>query len=420
MGQTADKGSSEHEELPPDNPNIPAHRHEDGAAANDSILAEEEDGDGESVNDLPMVIRQISAGRRDSPLLAGIIPVGGEDGEGHTISSVSLQKDNIMELTTTSQLIGMVTSSSLVDNPDRFVQLEFTIKKSRPHAGLGITIVASQKPIPGLHQIRRILPGGIAARDNRLRPGDRLVSVNGVMLLNLKSADVQRILSKAPKDCHLLICRDLDFEFDVSSSVTSLGSVSGSRSSIFSSEDESLSLSPTKRFSDSYDLSSYHIGAVNPTRSVSHQNKRWSTGVLHEPSPLLHVAASSNLQNLSTELGTSGDHRISHHSVTSGSPSSSLSCDVEHLKPAHVTHINVAERGTGENQTISELQISTPEDVLNTQKSSAPPHLHPAHTSNFNGKIAVAEEEGKGRKCKWGKPFNTFLVYSPTYQSLPW
>lgn len=325
--------------------------------------------------------------------LSGVIPLGGEDGEGRTISSASLQKDNITELANMTTAIDIAASfSALVDSTDRFVQLEFVIKKSRPHVGLGITIVASQEPIPGLHQIRRILPGGIAARDNRLRPGDRLVSVNGVTLLNLKSADVQRTLSEAPKDVRLLICRDLEFGFNASSSVTSLGSVSGSRSSIFSSEDESLSLSPTKRFSDSYDLGSYQIGVVVnhqgvPTKPVSQQNKRWSMGVLHEPSPLLHAA---NLQNMSTELGTSGDHRISRRSVTSGSPSSSLSWDVEHLKPAHAMHVNAAERGL---QTDPELRMSTLEDVLKTQKSSAPPHLHPVRTSNSsNGKIAVVRE----------------------------
>ena len=312
-----------------------------------NTIIEGGDDDDESVNGLPVVIRQISGKRIDSPMLglSGPITLGeGEDPQGRTISSISLQKDNTLELsdvgTPPNSIDTAAPPSILAGGVDRFVRLEFSMKKLQAHVGLGITIVASEVPIPGLHQIRRILPGGVAGRDGRLRAGDRLAAVNGVPLQGLKSPEVQQTLAEAPKDFHLIVYRDLDFEFfDASSSITSFGSVS--RSSIISSEDESQS--PTKRFSDSYDQSSTHTtGAAVSLRGMSnksgvpfqHQKKRWSTGVLHEPStrvshetstgvshvlsPLLHVTTSSNAHNLSPKSEADKGNNVYHVSEARG------------------------------------------------------------------------------------------------------
>lgn len=344
--QTADNSHSKYPD-PAQGLDVSVHTNGTRPKTNDHTTVEEEDDD-DSNTGSPVVIRQ-SGGKTDSPLLdlSRVVPLEGGV-ESCTTSTISLQKDHFVDLDNMSEpqhpLDMAAASSVLVDNTDRFIQLELTIKKTRAHTGLGITIVASQKPIPGLHQIRRIMPGGVAARDNRLKPGDRLVSVNGVPLLNLKSSEVQQALSEAPKDCLLTIYRDLDFEFDASSSVTSLGSVSA-RSSIVSSEDESYS--PTKRFSDSYDLSSSHVSAValrgiNTKPGVSHQhhNKRWSTGILREPSPLLNMATHHNPHNLLFELNTYGDHSVPHLSTTSRLESS-LSHNAEDLVPTFAVHDTV-------------------------------------------------------------------------------
>ena len=91
--------------------------------------------------------------------------------------------------------------------PHGFVQLEVDLKK-RVKGGLGVTVVSSGAPTNDLFMIRRIIAAGAAAKDGRLRPGDRLVAVNGKNLAGLHHAAVLQELNNAPKECHLTIWRD--------------------------------------------------------------------------------------------------------------------------------------------------------------------------------------------------------------------
>ena len=126
--------------------------------------------------------------------------------------------------------------------PLGFQRLVLQMKK-RARSGLGVTIVHSIGKTKDLYMIRRIMAGGVAARDKRLKPGDRLVAINGKSLHDLSHSEVLQSINDAPKDIRLEIWRDPDFEFDSTSSIYSIGS----RSSILSDEDnEDLS---TKRTS---------------------------------------------------------------------------------------------------------------------------------------------------------------------------
>lgn len=91
--------------------------------------------------------------------------------------------------------------------PHGFIQLEVDLKK-RAKGGLGVTVVSSGAPTNDLFMIRRIIAAGAAAKDGRLRPGDRLVAVNGKNLAGLHHAAVLQELNNAPKECHLTIWRD--------------------------------------------------------------------------------------------------------------------------------------------------------------------------------------------------------------------
>jgi len=47
--------------------------------------------------------------------------------------------------------------------------------------------------------IRSLVPGGMAQRDGRLEPGDRLISVNGINLFNASLEEAVQALKGAPQ-----------------------------------------------------------------------------------------------------------------------------------------------------------------------------------------------------------------------------
>ena len=121
--------------------------------------------------------------------------------------------------------------------PMGFQKLVLQMKK-RARSGLGVTIVQGLGKTKGIFMVRRIMAGGVAARDKRIRPGDRLVAVNNKSLRNLSHAEVLQTINDAPKDIQLVIWRDPEFELDATSSIYSIGS----RSSIVSDDDTDDSL----------------------------------------------------------------------------------------------------------------------------------------------------------------------------------
>ena len=121
--------------------------------------------------------------------------------------------------------------------PPGYVQLEIELKK-RAKGDLGVTVVSSSAPTQELFMIRRIVAAGAAAKDGRLRPGDRLVAVNGKNLTGLNQAAVLQEMNNAPKDCHLTIWRDPNYERDATPLIYSVRGRSGSHSSLPTGSDE--------------------------------------------------------------------------------------------------------------------------------------------------------------------------------------
>ena len=107
--------------------------------------------------------------------------------------------------------------------PPGYEKIAISIQK-KSQSGLGITVVSSSGVTSGYHQIRRILPRSLADRDGQLKPGDRLVSVNGKSLKNLSHSSVLDELKMASHNCTIEILRDPLYNVDATSSIYSVGS----------------------------------------------------------------------------------------------------------------------------------------------------------------------------------------------------
>ena len=213
------------------------------------------------------VVRQvISAGRDDSdievkgqfmersPISTPPHGMGTAVGKSKRKEESSFEDTSFLSMPTTPQLSktnreegerGERELNNADEPPIGFQKIRLQMKK-RAHSGLGVTIIQSLGATKGLFMVRRIMAGGVAARDKRVRTGDRLVAINDKTLFNLSHAEVLQTINEAPKEVQLELWRDPEFDLDATSSVYSIGSrsnISGSRSSIISDDDTEDSLS---------------------------------------------------------------------------------------------------------------------------------------------------------------------------------
>uniref|UniRef100_A0A3Q4H9K4 PDZ domain-containing protein n=1 Tax=Neolamprologus brichardi TaxID=32507 RepID=A0A3Q4H9K4_NEOBR len=73
--------------------------------------------------------------------------------------------------------------------------------------GLGFALVGGTNG--SMLRVREICSGGVAEQDGRLRVGDILLEVNGVIVSGLSHSKVVEILRKAEGTVQLTICRDV-------------------------------------------------------------------------------------------------------------------------------------------------------------------------------------------------------------------
>uniref|UniRef100_A0A3Q3WPA7 PDZ domain-containing protein n=1 Tax=Mola mola TaxID=94237 RepID=A0A3Q3WPA7_MOLML len=83
------------------------------------------------------------------------------------------------------------------------MQVEFTKPEG---GGLGFALVGGTNG--SMLRVREICSGGVAEQDGRLRVGDILLEVNGVIVSGLSHNKVVDILRKAEGTVQLTICRD--------------------------------------------------------------------------------------------------------------------------------------------------------------------------------------------------------------------
>lgn len=176
--------------------------------------------------------------------------------------------------------------------PRGYTQLQVTLKK-RARSGLGITVVASSGSTENLFMIRRLIAGGIAAKDGRIKQGDRLVSVNGKSLEGLTHAAVLQAITDAPKDCHLVVWRDPDYTLDSMGSTHTFPSHGGSRTSLVSNDDESKKSEGKRRLSTPNQensplgiLRKLSQGRASPSKGTPVTSRYSLTAVTRKESPL--------------------------------------------------------------------------------------------------------------------------------------
>uniref|UniRef100_A0A3B3VX77 PDZ domain-containing protein n=2 Tax=Poecilia TaxID=8080 RepID=A0A3B3VX77_9TELE len=84
------------------------------------------------------------------------------------------------------------------------MQVEF---KKPEGGGLGFALVGGANG--SMLRVREICSGGVAEQDGRLKVGDILLEVNGVIVSGLSHSKVVDILRKAEGTVQLTICRDI-------------------------------------------------------------------------------------------------------------------------------------------------------------------------------------------------------------------
>ena len=187
------------------------------------------------------IVKQLvsSAARDDSSDIEIRGPLTNFTAQKQSVGKTASREESASDDATASPALPKLTDETVKEQgeeegepPLGFQKLTLQMKK-RAKSGLGVTIVHSIGKTKGIYMVRRIMAGGVAARDKRVKPGDRLVSINGKSLQNLSHSEVLQTISEAPKEIQLEIWRDPNFEMDATSSIYSIGS----RSSILSDED---------------------------------------------------------------------------------------------------------------------------------------------------------------------------------------
>uniref|UniRef100_A0A3Q3FJS5 PDZ domain-containing protein n=1 Tax=Labrus bergylta TaxID=56723 RepID=A0A3Q3FJS5_9LABR len=84
------------------------------------------------------------------------------------------------------------------------MQVDFTKPEG---GGLGFALVGGTNG--SMLRVKDICSGGVAEQDGRLRVGDILLEVNGVIVSGLSHSKVVDILRKAEGSVQLTICRDI-------------------------------------------------------------------------------------------------------------------------------------------------------------------------------------------------------------------
>ncbi|XP_030604068.1 tyrosine-protein phosphatase non-receptor type 13 [Archocentrus centrarchus] len=103
------------------------------------------------------------------------------------------------------QTAGKFRCLSLTQEQDSCVmQVEFTKPEG---GGLGFALVGGTNG--SMLRVREICSGGVAEQDGRLRVGDILLEVNGVIVSGLSHSKVVEIIRKAEGTVQLTICRDI-------------------------------------------------------------------------------------------------------------------------------------------------------------------------------------------------------------------
>lgn len=116
------------------------------------------------------------------------------------------------------------TGASLQTGNTRKLGRKVEISLVKGQFGLGFSVTTRDNPAGGNAPIyiKNILPKGAAVEDGRLRPGDRLLAVDGTDLSGKTQADVVAILRNVPPGASvtLLVSRQADTPHSPNTSIS--------------------------------------------------------------------------------------------------------------------------------------------------------------------------------------------------------
>ena len=96
---------------------------------------------------------------------------------------------------------GATVTTNLITSNTRKIGRKYEIDLQKGPQGLGFSITTRDNPAGGNCPIyiKNILPTGAAIEDGRLRPGDRLLEVNGIEITGKTQSEAVSILRNIPQ-----------------------------------------------------------------------------------------------------------------------------------------------------------------------------------------------------------------------------
>ncbi|KAJ1526892.1 hypothetical protein ONE63_008444 [Megalurothrips usitatus] len=180
------------------------------------------------------------------------------------------------------------TASALLAANTRRIGRKVAIELTKGPHGLGFSITTRDNPAGGNCPIyiKNILPKGAAVEDGRLRPGDRLLEVNGVEMTGKTQAEAVTVLRNAPAGSvvHIVVSR----QDDAGAAGTAGSSPQSNYTESSPESSEELSTSPSQPVNSSNDSqdsnkSSNSEKAVHVTNGFHKSNEKSSEDSLIYP-----------------------------------------------------------------------------------------------------------------------------------------
>ncbi|XP_019644606.1 PREDICTED: tyrosine-protein phosphatase non-receptor type 13-like [Branchiostoma belcheri] len=145
----------------------------------------------------------------------GVSSPGGNRGNAYVVDASIRSMDQTMNMTVNDTMSDTLRER-LQDLPtpeQAEREIIMVVLEKDPQYGIGITIVGGEtrgKLDLGLF-IKSVTPGGPAHRDGRLRPGDRIISVNGRSLEGVNHQGVVEIIKHSPKQVQFIVSQEKSY-----------------------------------------------------------------------------------------------------------------------------------------------------------------------------------------------------------------
>ncbi|VDM63469.1 unnamed protein product, partial [Angiostrongylus costaricensis] len=155
------------------------------------------------------------------PTTASGHKANGITSNGHHLSPQHQQRSRLPTMPSTTHING--DNPYFTRDPQQLRGEMVTTTIVKGPKGLGFTLIGNDASSKGNEfiQVKSVLPGGLAAEDGVLRPGDVLVRVNGELLLGASQSDACRIFVNIPvgDPVAIQVCRGYPLLIDPSNRI---------------------------------------------------------------------------------------------------------------------------------------------------------------------------------------------------------